>query len=142
MLSDLPASVRLARVVTGMDYVIMPVDTGDFELKTPRGLIVRIRPVRLTSEKGRGLFEAVGDGVFRRPNSMFRGTYAMRFRYEKSIGYVEVHMDVPNPILRLVGLLARRLIQKRLAEEMDMMFGEAKSVMSAAEFRITHGGNF
>lgn len=142
MLLDLPASVRLARSVTGLAYTLAPADTGQFELTTPRGLIVRIRPVRLALEKEGGVFEAVGEGIFRHPNSIFRGTYAMRFRYEKFVGNFEVYIDVPNPLLRLIGLLARGLIQKRLTEEMDRMFLEAKSVMSAAESHLASGRAF
>lgn len=146
MLSDLPAAVRLAREVTGLDYYLKPADTTEFELTTPRGLVARVRPVELKSDRSSGVFEAVGSGTFTRPNSVFRGRYALRFAYRLqsggSSGDFRLYIDVENPFLRLLGLFVRGLINERLADEMERMLREAKDVMREAERRLSGGGAF
>lgn len=148
LISDLPAAVRLARTVTQLDYTLTKIDTEEFELNTPRGLVVRIRPVKRITDRRGGIFEAVGEGEFRRPNSVFRGRYALRFKYEKrsppapSIGDFYVYIDVENPILRFLSFFVRGLISERLADEMRRLLSEAKQVMSAAEEHLARGVAF
>lgn len=148
LISDLPAAVRLARTVTGLDYALTQIDTEEFELDTPRGLVVRIRPVKRITDRRGGIFEAVGEGEFRSPNSVFRGRYALRFKYEKrssasaAAGDFYVYIDVENPILRFLAFFVRGLITERLADEMRRMLSEAKQVMSAAEEHLARGASF
>ncbi len=148
LLSDLPAAVRLARAVTGLDYVLVPVDTGEYELTTPRGLTARLRPTVISLARDTGLFEAFGSGTFRRQNFTFRGLYALRFVYHGSptgpscISNIYLYIDVENPFLRLLGLLARSLINRRVDEELQRMLLEAKDVMAAAENQLTRGMGF
>ncbi len=156
MITDLPASVRLARQVTGLDYVLTRVDTStyssggvpvtDFELRTPRGLTARIHTVRIVVGIDTGLFEAVGSGEFRRAGGIFRGLYAMRYIYGEAAGAVrgdfEVYLDLPNPILRFVAFFARGIIADRLETEMARMLSEAKEVMAAADAKIRSGAGF
>lgn len=144
MVTDLVGSVRLAREVTGLGYAMSPVDTGEFELSTPRGLTCRVRPVRVALGAETGLFEAIGYGEFRRAGGVFRGLYAMRFRYDRrpgspARGDFQVYLDVQNRLLRFIAVLARGLIKNRLAHEMSKMLREAKDVMSAAETRLAQG---
>lgn len=147
MLSDLPAAVRLAREVTGFNYTLVPLNSTEYELTTPRGLVARIRPIELKISAEEGLFESVGAGTFQRPTGTFRGKYALRFKYRKtspgrSVGEFQVYIDVDNPILRFFGIFVRGMINERLAEEMRRMLGEAKAVMSAAETRLARGSAF
>lgn len=145
LLSDLPAAVRLARVVTGLEYVLVPVDTGEYELTTPRGLTARLRPAVTSLSRDTGIFEAFGSGTFRRQNITFRGLYALRFIYRRSpagascVSDIHLYIDVENPFLRLLGLLARGLINRRVDEELQRMLLEAKDVMAAAENRLVRG---
>ena len=148
LLTDLPAAVRFARQVTGVDYSLVTLDTGEFELTTPRGLVARLRPVQLSFGHDSGLFEAVGQGTFHRLNTTFRGQYALQFRYQTpadtrmgSVGDFHVYVDVENPLLRFFALFVRGLIQERMADEIGRMLSEAKDVMVAAEDRLGHGGS-
>lgn len=141
MITDLPASVGLARAVTGLPYELKHIDTGVFELTTPRGLIARVRPIRVIASRDTGLFEAVGDGAFHRQSGVFRGLFAMRFKYGRNAagavtGDFEIYLDVQNRLLRFFALFARGLINARMKEELVRMLSEARSVMASAE-----GGN-
>ncbi len=149
MISNLPASVRLARTVTGVDYRLAVIDTGVFELTTPRGLVVTVRTGPVRREAARGRFEAVGEGTFRRGSNLFRGMFALRFDYEsiesspgQSVGDFHLYLDVPHPVMRLIALLVRGLITERLTQEMERMLGEAKEVMAEAQKRLTRNETF
>ncbi|OGH55566.1 MAG: hypothetical protein A3G34_00625 [Candidatus Lindowbacteria bacterium RIFCSPLOWO2_12_FULL_62_27] len=146
LIHDLPAAVRLAREVTGLDYRLTRIDTDEFELQTPRGLTARLHPIVTRSDTAGGEFEAVGHGVFRRAGNLFRGRYALRFRYRVvtdteargsalAKGDFHVYVDVENRFVRFLSLFVRGLINERLKEEMDRMMLEAKAVMKTAEAR-------
>lgn len=152
LIADLPAAIRLARAVTGQDYTITAADTSGYRLATPRGIIALIDPVRRTSHAGGGIFEAVGTGEIHRAGGVFRGRYAMRMKYEctptkgaacrESRGSIDVYIDIDNRFLRLFALLARGIINSRLAEETERMLLDAKNVMTAAEDRTRRSIGF
>ncbi|MBI4179254.1 hypothetical protein HY522_07525 [bacterium] len=145
LLTDMPAAVRLAKSVTGLDYRLDAADTNAYVLTTPRGLTAQIRTVRLDLQPSGGHFEAVGEGVFERTGGGFRGRYAMKFTYRelpegRSLGNFYVYIDVENPLLRFFGLFVRGLINQRLESEMRRMLDEARQVMREADRRLTPSG--